>query len=60
MSQRVGSRGDWGKAPVYTPSHGDDSFDDDIASAGEQAARVFQSHFDHGGDDDSDDDDDAN
>ena len=29
-------------------SHGDDSSDDETISAGEQAARVLQSHFDCG------------
>ena len=32
-------------------SHGDDSSDDETISAGEQAARVLQSHFDCGEDD---------
>ena len=32
-------------------SHGDDSSDDETISAGEQVARVLQSHFDCEGDD---------
>ena len=50
MSRRASSRGEQGKAPMYATSQGDGSFDVEIASAGEQAARVLQSHFDYGGD----------
>ena len=38
MSRRVSSKGDQGKAPVYATSHGDDSFDDETTSTGEQVA----------------------
>ena len=50
MSWRASSRGDRGKAPVYTTSHGDDS-SDETTLAGERAARVLQSHFDRGDND---------
>ena len=32
---------------MYATSHGDDSSNDETVSAGEQVARVLQSHFDH-------------
>ena len=32
---------------MYAVSHGDDSSDDETASAGKQVARVLQSRFDH-------------
>lgn len=51
MSQRAGSVGDRGKASMYAMSHGDDSSNDEIASASKQATRVLHSHFDCGGDD---------
>ena len=35
---------------MYATSQGDGSFDDETASAGEQAAWVLQSHFDCGDD----------
>ena len=45
MSQSAGSKGDWGKATMYATSHGDNSFDDETASSGEQMAQVLQSRF---------------
>jgi len=51
MSQRAGSREDWGKVPVYATSHGDDSSDDETTLASERVAQVLQSHFDRGDDD---------
>lgn len=51
MPRRVSSKGDPGKAPVYTTSYEDDSSDDETTLAGKQVARVLQSHFDYGGDD---------
>ena len=41
----LGSKGDRGKAPVYATSHGDDSSNDETASASKQVARFLQSRF---------------
>ena len=51
MSWRASFKGDRGKAPTYATSCRDDSFDEEIASTGEQAAQVLHSHFDCGDDD---------
>ena len=51
MSRRMSSKGDQGKALVYTTSHRDSSSNDETVSIGEQATRVLQSHFDCRGDD---------
>ena len=51
MSWKASSRGDQGKAPVYTTSHKNDSSNDETALADEQVARVLQSHFHYKGDD---------
>ena len=41
MSQRAGSRGDRGKAPIMPHPRGDNSFNDETVSAGVQVARVL-------------------
>ena len=47
MSRRFSSGGDRGKAPMYATSHGDNSSDDETASAIKQVAQILQSRFDH-------------
>ncbi|KAK7839667.1 ribulose bisphosphate carboxylase large chain [Quercus suber] len=51
MSQRARSMRDQGKAPMYATSHGDNSSNDETASASEQVARVLQSRFNCGEED---------